>query len=419
MSVFAHPIRTTYDKLSYMGGVMSNSDQENFSGNKAWEPSKLEIALALELNTIPTFRSQFKRLKTRFSNFSDIFRAAPDDLSMFPRAGDRVKTRLLMSMEKIEIGREYEKIPDGVDIITYFDSRYPASLKEVYDPPPVLYVRGKLEYDYSSSICIVGSRIFSDYGRQMAERFSYQLSSWGFTIISGGARGIDSISHQACLNAGGNTFAVFGCGIDVVFPVENRKLFEKIAAAGALVSEFPIGTIPEKYNFPARNRIIAGLSRGALVIEASEKSGALITIDMTSQLGREVFAVPGRLTDMGSRGTNFVIRDGGHLAIDPSDIPVRYGLIVIEGKPDEIRDPALILKGDEAAVYECISLEARSADDIVHESGLNTSRVLSALLFLQTRGLVRELPGTRYVRPVSSALPPDMLSIYNDKRDPS
>jgi DNA processing protein len=273
-------------------------------------------------------------------------------------------------------------------------------LRDIYDPPPLIYVKGDISFDYPTSISIVGTRLMTDYGERITETFAYQLAGWGFTVISGGARGIDTRAHKGALAASGKTIAVLGSGINVAFPAENRRLFQEIAETGAVVTEFPVGLYPEKYNFPARNRIIAALGRGTLVVEAPEKSGALITADMTLQNGKDIFAVPGRLTDSRSRGTNGLIQDGAYMVLDPSDIPLRYGLTVIEGEEVEEKDLATNLKGDEALVYKVVNLDAKEADEIVREVGLPAHRVLSSLLVLQTRGVVKELPGSRFVRPV-------------------
>jgi len=369
-----------------------------------WEPTDDEIACAVELNTLSTFRTQFRRLRTKFHSFRAMLEAPIEQLDVFPEEAAYLKERFAEQRVSLAVGREYSRLPEGVEVVTWFDRRYPAQLRNIFNPPPVLYVRGDIGFDFTASLSIVGSRAHTDYGGQTAERFAYQLASWGFTIVSGGARGIDSIAHKAAMSAGGKTISVFGCGIDVVFPAENRKLFEEIAQKGALVSEFPIGTIPEAFNFPARNRIIAALTRGTLVAEAPEKSGALITAELALQNNREVFAVPGRLTDLRSTGANKLIRDGAHPALDPSDVPLKFGLIVLDGGPPDSERAASQLQGDEALVYAAVSLEAKPVDALVHDVGLSAPRVLAALLFLQTKGMVRELPGTRFVRPVTSTM---------------
>lgn len=377
-----------------------------FTGGEAeiieWEPTEDEIACAVELNKLATFRSQFKLLRTKFRSFRSILDTPPESLDVFPSNSLSMKDRFVEHRSTVRVGTEMKKIPSGVEIITWFDRRYPAQLRDIYNPPPVLYVRGNIGFDYSTSLAIVGSRAHTDYGRQTAEMFAFQLASWGFMIVSGGARGIDSIAHRSALKASGRTIAVFGSGIDFIFPAENKKLFENIVESGALISEFPIGTIPDKFNFPVRNRIIAGLARGTLVVEAPMKSGALITAELALQGGREVFAVPGRLTDMRSKGANLLIRDGAQPALDPTDIPLRFGLIVVPSDSPDGGKAGAQLEGDEKLVFAAVGLEAKGVDDLVREVGLPAPRILSTLLILQTRGLIRELPGSRFVRPVGT-----------------
>jgi DNA processing protein len=368
-----------------------------------WVATDDEIAVAVELNTLSVFRTQFRHLRTRFKSFRKMLECGASELDSFQDNAEYLKNRFLRQRVSLVPGKERNRIPDDVRVITYFDNKYPLQLREVFNPPPVIYVKGDLSFDFNTSIAVVGSRSHSDYGRQATEHFTWQLASWGFTIISGGARGIDSIAHTIALKAGAKTIAVLGSGIDVVFPAENKKLFESIPETGALVTEFPIGTIPDKFNFPSRNRIIAALSRGTLVIEAPEKSGALITANLAIENNRDVFAIPGRLTDGRSKGTNMLIRDGAYIALDPTDIPIRYGLVVVEGGVPDSEKIASQLQGDEALVYALVGLEAKPVDVIVREAGLSAPRVLAALLILQTKGLVRELPGSRFVRPVGGA----------------
>jgi len=384
-----------------------NENDINFSD---WEATRAEIAIAVELNTISSFRTQFRRLRTRFNTFASMMEMSSRDLEYYSDWASNYRELLLERISELRFGDEFRRIPEDVTIITYFDKRYPASLRDIYDPPPVLYVKGDISYEFNTSVAIVGTRMMTEYGCAMVEKFAYQLGSWGLTVISGGARGVDTSAHKACLDAGGKTIAVLGCGIDVVFPAENKKLFEEIPSHGAMVTEFPMGTIPEKYNFPARNRIIAALSRGTLIIEAPEKSGALITADLALQNHREIFAVPGRITDGRSVGTNQLIRDGAHIALDPMDIAMRFGLTLLESDPADPADPtdpaappeaAAQLEGDELLIYNETGLEAKDADEITRDVGLPSNRVLSSLLILQTRGLLKELPGGRFVRPVT------------------
>jgi len=369
--------------------------------NNEWPSGPDETACALELNTLNSFRTQFRKLRTRFKSFREILEAPLGKFLAIENWPDIYKQNFVEKKSRLIVGTELGKIPEGIRIITYFDPEYLEPLRDLFDPPPVLYVRGNISYNFKESLSIVGSRDSTDYGMMITDQFSRQLSEWGFTIISGGARGIDSTAHRAALDCGGKTIAVFGCGQDVIFPAENAKLFARIAEKGMIISEFPMGTIPEKFNFPARNRIIAALGRGTLIVEAGEKSGALITAELASQIGRDVFAIPGRLTDPLSKGTNMLIADGAHPVSCPSEIAERFGLIVAPSNGELSENVLETLNADEAIVYESVGLEAKDLDSIVREIGLPAQRVISALLMLQTRNLVKELAGSRFVRPVN------------------
>ncbi|MFH1676586.1 MAG: DNA-processing protein DprA, partial [bacterium] len=357
-----------------------------------WASGPDETACALELNTLGSFRTQFRKFKTRFKSFREIFEAPYEMFRDIENWADTYKKNFIEKKSKLTVGTELGKITEDIRIVTYFDCDYPEPLRDMFDPPPVLYVRGNISFNFKESISIVGSRDATEYGLMITDQFSHQLSGWGFTIISGGARGIDSTAHRSALNCGGKTIAVFGCGQDVIFPAENAKLFAQIAEKGMIISEFPMGTIPEKFNFPARNRIIAALGRGTLIVEAGEKSGALITAELAAQIGRDVFAIPGRLTDSLSKGTNMLIADGAHPVSCPSEIAERFGLIVAPSNGELSEDVIETLSADEAIVYESVGLEAKNLDSIVREIGLPAQRVISALLMLHTRNLVKELP---------------------------
>ncbi|MEW6006919.1 MAG: DNA-processing protein DprA [bacterium] len=231
--------------------------------------------------------------------------------------------------KKIDIKKEIKLAKEnGIRIIVVEDEEYPESLKLISDPPIVLYIKGKIIPDDKLSIAIVGSRHSSSYGRNVCEMLGRELSKLGFTIVSGMARGIDTIAHRACLEAKGRTIAVLGSGLLNVYPSENKPLFEKICENGAVISEFPLDTPPFKDNFPRRNRIIAGLSLGCVVVEAKERSGALITARLAMESGREVFAVPGEITKETSKGTNKLIKEGVKPVCDVLDIIEELGHIV-------------------------------------------------------------------------------------------
>lgn len=210
---------------------------------------------------------------------------------------------------------------EEIHVIKVEDRQYPELLRKIYDPPKCLYVIGNIEILNNPSIAIVGSRVASEYGKKAAKYFAYNLAKEGFNIVSGLARGIDSFSHIGALDAYGKTVAVIGCGLDIIYPKENKVLEEKIIKnGGTIISEYPLGTPPRKNHFPARNRIISGLSQGVIVIEAKEKSGSLITADFAIEQGREVFAVPGNINSINSIGTNYLIRDGAILINNYKDV---------------------------------------------------------------------------------------------------
>lgn len=285
----------------------------------------------------------------------------------------------------------------GIDIITVKDEQYPGCLKKIYDPPVVLYIFGKLEKD-EKVIAMVGARNATTYGLRMAEKLSYELSMQGFAIASGMARGVDSHAHRGALDAGGRTIAVLGCGLDIVYPLENEKLMSDIKAAGAVISEYLPGVLPMRYNFPARNRIISGISMGTVIIEAGEKSGSLITADFALEQGREVFAVPGNANSFYSKGTNRLIKDGAKIVIDVNDIIEEFGMEVNFKCRNSIKTPKddiafYDFSDDELKVINCIEFEPMHIDLIAQKSGLSVQDVNSALTMLELKGAVLQAPG--------------------------
>ena len=296
----------------------------------------------------------------------------------------------------------------GCRLLTWDEPDYPARLREIYDPPPLLYVRGNVELLNHHTISVVGARRPTPYGNQMAERISKDLADRGLVISSGLARGIDACAHRGALaSAVGTTIGVLGCGIDVVYPKENKKIFEQIEQRGAIVSEFPIGTFPAPQNFPIRNRIIAGMALGVVVVEGAQYSGSLITARLAMEFGREVFGVPGHVTQPASFGPNQLIKQGAKLVTGWEDIveelptPVRAELMPVESVPHEER-AALVQEGlgpSERPLYGLLSVdEARHVDDLVENSGLSSSEVLAALFDMELRGVVRQLPGKQFLK---------------------
>ncbi len=285
----------------------------------------------------------------------------------------------------------------GFDVITLADERYPARLAEIYAPPPVLFVRGALKASDDLAVAVVGTRRNTTYGRQATSRLVRELVRAGVTIVSGLARGIDSLAHEAALEAGGRTIAVLAHGPHTIYPPENRGLAKKIVEQGALVTEYPIGVQPEPGNFPARNRIIAGLSLGAVVVEAGERSGALITTELASQMGREVFAVPGPITAPSSVGCNWLIQQqGAKLVMSAADILDELKIDRIE-RQTEMRK-AIPLSEYEQTVLKGLTDSALHIDELGRKIDLRAPVISSTLMILELKGLVRHLGGMVYER---------------------
>lgn len=286
----------------------------------------------------------------------------------------------------------------GVHVISYWDEQYPALLKKIYDPPGLLFVKGILNTTDEKSIGIVGTRVPSEYGRMVTERFCQDMSAYNLTIVSGLARGIDTVAHCTALKNGGRTVAVLGCGIDRLYPPENKKLSEKIAAQGAVISEYPMGTLPDGRNFPRRNRIISGLSLGVLVVEAGRKSGALITAYQALEQNREVFAVPGPITSGKSTGANQLIKEGAKLVQGTLDILQELAAVLESPEIKVKSQPEPNLNEREKAIFELLSATPVHIDQIARQGNKSVPEVLSILLTLELYGLVKQLSGKMFIR---------------------
>ncbi len=296
----------------------------------------------------------------------------------------------------------------GCHLLTWDEPHYPMRLREIYDPPPLLYVAGNVSLLSRHLIAIVGARRPSPYGNQMAERIGRDLAARGIVVVSGLARGIDASAHRGALSApAGATVAILGCGVDVVYPKENKKIYEEIREKGALVSEFPMGTFPAPQNFPIRNRIIAGMALGVVVVEGAQYSGSLITARLAMEFGREVYGVPGNATQASSFGPNQLIKQGAKLVTGWEDVveelptPVRAELTPVESVGHSER-AALVeesLGPSERPIYELLSTdESCHVDQLVETSGLTSSEVLAALFDLEMKGVVRQLPGKQFLK---------------------
>jgi len=303
-----------------------------------------------------------------------------------------------------EIERAAEK---NIAIIPCDDPLYPALLKNIHDPPVVLYVLGAPELLTCRGMGIVGSRAATHYGKDIAQQMAGSLSRQGFTIISGLALGIDTAAHNGALAAEGKTIAVLGCGLDIVYPPSNHNLYKRIASAGAVVSEYPLGTKPDSFRFPARNRIISGLSLGIVVVEAANRSGSLITASHALEQGREVFAVPGRIDSVKSAGTHTLLQQGAKLVHSINDIVEEFPANVFQQSVEEAgmeEDEQVFfenLSQEEAELFGFIGVYPRTFDEIIKESGFTAQRTNEVLLLLELKGMVQTLPGKSYQRVTS------------------
>ncbi len=360
-----------------------------------------EIRDWLALKAIPGVTNNlYKRLIEEFGSPEEVLKAEEKDLARVPEIRRDVVRAILG--KRVDVAKELELIKKhSIDIITLNDESYPESLKAIYDPPPLLYVKGKIKRKDKNAIAIVGSRRATTYGRLTAQRFSSQLAAQGITIVSGMARGIDSEAHKGALAVGGRTIAVLGCGIDVVYPPENRALEEKIASSGAVITEFSFGTRPFTGNFPKRNRIISGLSIGVVIVEAAQRSGALITARLALEQGREVFAVPGSTTSPYSKGTHNLIKEGAKLVENIDDIleELEPLIEIRKQKGKEIKGfPRPLLSREEEVIYNLITQEPKHIDLLIQKSRLSAQRAIVVLTNLQIKGLIKELSGKNFVR---------------------
>lgn len=331
----------------------------------------------------------------------DVFRSSKKDLLALGLEKDI--TDALLSPTLLEkAGEEIERLQKrGYSVITIEDERYPHRLREIFDPPLVLYYAGDIHVLDEPSVSIVGARKPSPYGRAVAERLAYDLSAKGLAVVSGLAHGIDSISHWGALK-GGKTIAVLGSGLERIYPKDNRPLFEKIIEDGLVLSEYPLKAAPLKYHFPCRNRIIGGLSWGVVVVEGTKKSGSLITARLALEANREVMAVPGNITSELSRGTNWLIQSGAKLVSGWKDVVEEFPSplkekILAKDKMTEQKPPSL--NREEKKIYDLLLPDGLTpVDALVEQSGLSVSEILSVLLNLEIKDLVAQSPGKFFQR---------------------
>ncbi|HNX52744.1 MAG TPA: DNA-processing protein DprA [Pontiellaceae bacterium] len=313
--------------------------------------------------------------------------------------GEKLFETILTQRTQVDPQAELEKAESlGVRIITPVDAEYPPALKTIYDPPLALYVRGELLPKDRHALGIVGSRQCTSYGLSTADRLAYQLAQTGFTVVSGLARGIDTVAHEGALKGKGRTIAVLGAAIDQLYPPENAELADAIAGSGAVLSEYPLGRQADRQTFPYRNRIISGLSMGVIVVEAGFKSGALHTSDAAMEQGRSVFAVPGRIDSPASKGTNRLIKNGAKLVDNVNDILEEFELLIPPGqfeRPEKASSarPEVPLSEDEQLLVKVLWEEALDVDSLIRAAGLPSARVSALLIGLEMKRVVKMLPG--------------------------
>jgi DNA processing protein len=354
----------------------------------------------------------FAKLLKHFRSVDRVLGASVSELAKVNGIGFKTAERIARSTDKFNTKKELAMAAKlGVWIINAADKRYPPALKQIYDPPPVLYIKGTLERADSLAIAIVGSRRHSTYGAEQASRFAHMLASAGFTIVSGMARGIDTAAHRGALSASGRTIAVQGCGLANVFPPENKKLYGLITDSGACMSELPLEYEALSENFPPRNRIISGLAMGVIVIEASAKSGALITVKAALEQNREVMVVPGKIDSPISVGSHRLIKEGAKLVDCVEDVMETLGYIgedlkghaasAAEKAQADVETPVfdvgrLNLSPAERAICDWLGKEPMHVDEVIVGTGLGAGKVNSALISLRLKGLIKQQPGNLF-----------------------
>ena len=346
---------------------------------------------------------RFAQLIKRFQTPEAVFKASASELALLPR----LPKETIAALNRFDWEHKVEGQLDrarrlGCRLIKLNDRDYPARLGQIRNPPPVLWVAGDIRPEDEAAVAIVGSRGATEYGLATAHRLARELVSAGINVVSGVALGIDAAAHYGALSQGGRTFGVLGCGLDVVYPRTNRELFRKIPASGALISEFPLGTAPEPGHFPARNRVIAGLSLAVVVVEAGRRSGALITARMALDENREVMAVPGRAGARTSQGTNNLLKQGALLVETGQEIldeiapqlVIRYTNGQTGGAQESPRD----LLEEEKMIWEALGSEPMHFNMLVRKLGVSPEKLAPILLDLELKSLIRQLPGMRYIK---------------------
>jgi len=345
-----------------------------------------------------------RQLLQQFGDPVSILAASKQQLLRVHGIGEDTADAISNWEKTVQLSDELKRVEDfHCHVVTQADEDYPELLRQIYDPPLVLYVKGTLTKNDKNSVAMVGSRQTTHYGIEVARKLGYQLAYIGVTVVSGGARGIDTAAHQGALSGKGRTICVLGTGINIVFPPENAELFERIAASGAVISQYPFNRQADRQSFAIRNRIVAGMTLGTVVVEANLTSGALITANFATEYGRQVFAVPGRIDSPRSKGCHDLIKKGAKLCEGAEDILSEFEyLFPASNKLPSVSEtgvlPALSLSENEQKVFDALDGEPTPMDDVIRKSGLPSSAVSVALLSLEMKRIVRQVPGKLFLK---------------------
>lgn len=344
---------------------------------------------------------RLKRLYLHFGSLASAWQADEQDLMAVEGIGLQLAMSIQAHRRQTDPEAIFDKISQpGIPFLTPAHPRYPRLLWELPDPPPLIYTAGQ-PLDWEPAIAIVGTRSPTPYGRRWAEELATALAQAGFVVVSGMAAGIDGAAHQACLKVGGSTIGVLGTGVDRVYPSQHRDLFSQVRSQGCLVSEFAPGTGPAKENFPRRNRLIAGLTQATLVMEAPQRSGALITAYLANDYGRDVFALPGSLDNPAARGCLNLIRTGSGMILGVEELLAELGSVPSPDPTEAVAAPAPPLTGSQKVIFEQLSSEPMSLDTLAQATQLDINTITSELLMMELEGWVIQLPGMRYQRSFS------------------
>ncbi len=350
------------------------------------------------LDNIEISSGKKQALLKEFQSAKEIYQTKEKEYEKIPGWQEKDTRKIKEAKRQWDLEKRAEELDKkGIRIITCEQEEYPERLRQIQDNPYALYVKGELPKEEQKSVAIVGARKCSEYGYYMAKKLGEVLGKNNVSVISGLADGIDSAGQRGAVNLGGSTYAVLGCGVDICYPKSNRILYEQIAKTGGILSEYPPGTQPKSYYFPARNRIISGLADVVVVMEAKKKSGSLITADLALEQGKEIYALPGRVTDALSFGCNRLIREGAGVLISVEDFLTDCN-IVSERKENLSKNFKVSLAKEETLVYSCLGLEAKNIDDILEETGLSVSCVAGVLMKLQMSGAIRESFKNHYIK---------------------